>query len=187
VADLNERRGTLAGLQDVAEVHTGVRPLLLERFRLRGVWTLGERSVLGADTMLPGRAVDGFVVGGSAVGASGPEDPARWGRALFADWAHRVTVLVPAPAVPPPSRRVLAELLERERPAHVGVHLCVAEASARVGLQARVGVDALVAAPGAGRPLDGRARLGVDARAAPAPDGAGAAGVSRVGVDVRIG
>jgi phage tail-like protein len=185
--ELAERRGTAAGLQELVERTAGVRVLPVEAFRARGVWTLGERSRLGVDSMLPARSVDGVVLGESAVGASGPEDPARWGEALFADWAHRLTVLVPeGAALTAARRRLLTAVVEQERPAHTTCHVCFVEPRLRVGVQALVGVDAVVAGPDADARLDELGRLGVDARTTP-PAGTAAAGHSQLGADVRVG
>ena len=44
--------------------------------------------------------------------------------------------------------------MDAEKPAHLDYHLCVVEANARVGFQARVGVDAIVAGPRGNLVLD---------------------------------
>jgi phage tail-like protein len=186
--ELAERRGTPTGLWDLVEAYTGARVLLVEAFRSRGVWTLGERSRLGVDSMLPARSVDGVVIDESVLGASGPEDPARWGAALFADWAHRFTVLVPAGAAPTEEqRRQVVAMVDRERPAHTICHVCFVEPRLRVGVQSQVGVDAVVAAPAGGGWLDGRGRLGVDVRTAAQPLRAASADRSQLGIGPRVG
>ena len=49
-------------------------------------------------------------------------------------------------------------MIEREKPAHTAYHLCVIEPRMRVGSQARIGVDAIIAqgppAVQLGMPLD---------------------------------
>jgi hypothetical protein len=59
--------------------------------------------------------------------------------------------------------------LEEERPAHTDFHICFAGPDARVGIQARVGIDAIVAGPTPGTPLDERSVLGVSTRLADIP------------------
>jgi hypothetical protein len=39
-------------------------------------------------------------------------------------------------------------VIEAEKPAHTTYHLCLLEAAMRVGAQARLGIDAIVAGPG---------------------------------------
>lgn len=98
----------------------------------------------------------GFDVGSAVVGASGPQGTGDFGQALFADSAHLFTVLVP-PACDcggihgSPQQR-LREAIEAEKPAHTDFHLCFLKPRLRVGFQARLGIDAIVAdGPPAGR------------------------------------
>jgi phage tail-like protein len=185
IPDLNERRGTCSGLIDLVELHTGVRPFVYERFADRGIWTLGGQSRLGTDTMLPSRDVGGFLVGAGRLGETGPENPANTGTELFDEWAHRITVLVPGGTVATTDRRLVGDLVEQEKPAHVICHLCFVEPGLRVGVQARLGIDAVVGDDEEGGLL-GLARLDVDARAAGRGDTA-VTGNSHLGIDARLG
>jgi hypothetical protein len=80
-------------------------------------------------------------------------------------------------------------VLATEKPAHTSFHLCVAGPQMRVGVQATVGLDALVSdervspAPGEGAALD------FDARTTPVPLGsAGSVGErDRLGLETLIG
>ena len=67
VHDLYERRGTPAGLCDLVELYTGVRPGLFEAFRDRHVWQLGYTSTLGCDTALAAGLPDGMIVPGNVL------------------------------------------------------------------------------------------------------------------------
>jgi len=69
-------------------------------------------------------------------------------------------------------------LLKREAPAHTSHHLCVVEPRLRVGVQARVGIDAVVAGP------EGRTALAADAAGGLVLGGEPA---SRLGDDSAIG
>jgi phage tail-like protein len=185
IPDLNERRGTCPGLIDLIELYTGVKVLIFERFADRGVWSLGQQSRLGTDTMLPSRDVGGFVVGDGRLSESGPEDPANTGAELFDEWAHRITVVVPGATLTPADQRRITDLIESEKPAHIITHICFTEPRLRVGVQARLGIDAVVGRPGAAGRL-GTARLDMDARSA----GRGTAaltGNSHLGLDTRLG
>ncbi len=190
VPDLYARRGTLGGLRRLVEIYAGVVPSIFEDFNRRRVWALGEASALGFDTMLPSTAVDGLVVDEGRLGAAGPESSATWGSALFAATAHRFQVLVPAGHAPTDeARRRLAKTIDDEKPAHTEVHVCYPEPRLRVGVQARLGLDAIVAGGATAKRLDQRSRLDVDAGLA--PDAEGAAGSvgrrGRLAVDTRLG
>ena len=186
---LYERRGTPLGVVRAAEMHTGVRPALFEHFRSRGIWMLGGPAALGVDTMLPGTKPGGITVGSDVVGASGPEDDDAWGAVLFEETAHRFTAVVPAAALNDDGRAQLERVLDAEKPAHTAYHLCLTEPRLRVGMQAVVGLDTIVAGPDEALALGDRGRLGLDARTTAEPeDGPGAVGRrGRLGVDTLLG
>ena len=128
-------------------------------------------------------------VGQTVVGDSGPLAAADLGAPLFSDTAHLFTVVVPAGQIVDPARRErLTQVLEAEKPVHTDFHLCFVEARMTVGLQARVGVDSIVAGPRP--PLNlGGTELGVDSYLG--DDGAGSFGRlgqrSHVGQDTIVG
>lgn len=105
-----------------------------------------------------------IVVGELVVGMHGPLAAEDFGSPLFADEAHRFTVRVQARDVRcPDTLHAIRAVLDAEKPAHTDYHLCVIEPHFRVGQQATLGVDAVVA------PADppgrlGESELGVDAR-----------------------
>ncbi|MET0214548.1 MAG: hypothetical protein ABW292_16170, partial [Vicinamibacterales bacterium] len=70
----------------------------------------------------------------------------NFGGALFEDVAHRFCVHVYcAELTRAGTLDTVRAVLEREKPAHTEYHLCVIEPSMRVGAQARIGIDAVVA------------------------------------------
>jgi phage tail-like protein len=84
-------------------------------------------------------------VGSAVVGEGRPQEAESFGAALADDFAHVFTVVVPAAQVPRAAQRqALRDLIEAEKPAHTECQLCLAEPRMRVGLQARIGVDAIV-------------------------------------------
>jgi hypothetical protein len=110
------------------------------------------------------------------VGGSAPQAASELGQGLFAETAHRFTVLLPAAALPgSEQRRLLLETLEAEKPAHTGFHLCFSEARLSVGCQFRLGVDAIVAGPPDPLTL-GQSGLGPEAALPPGPDSTSRAG-----------
>jgi phage tail-like protein len=98
--------------------------------------TTGAGSSTG-ETMLVGQVV---------VGASGPLARADFGKPLFADTALLFTVLLPAARLPTlAEREELRRVVEAEKPVHTDFHLCFIDPHMRVGFQARLGIDSIVA------------------------------------------
>jgi phage tail-like protein len=62
--ELYRRRGTPAGIREFVKLYTGANPHILEAFRERGIWRLGETSSLRFDTGLAPRSPDGMIVSG---------------------------------------------------------------------------------------------------------------------------
>jgi len=130
--------------------------LLLEHFRLRR-WLWAGRGRLGDDAVLWGKSI----VNRSQL--SGDEPPpgqsgnARLGvtqlnsvpdpvRDPLLVHANRASVFVPARIRQQPTeQRALQQLLERETPAHVELTVHYVEPRFRVGVQAMVGLDSVIA------------------------------------------
>jgi hypothetical protein len=171
------------------EIQAGLRPHVIEDFRGRGVFALDTNAALGFDTMLPALNPDGLVLGEANVGASGPSNAGDWGAGLFSSFAHRFSVLVPPASGGSgahPAR--VTQTVEDEKPAHTLAHVCFLKPTFRVGYQARVGLDAIVATHPAEISLDETSTLGLNTRlAGPVPGSPGVAGHGQVGVDTRLG
>lgn len=89
-----------------------------------------------------------LLVGQTVVGQSGPLAKSDFGMPLFSEDAHLFTVSLPAALLPTAAQReLLRRVIEAEKPAYTDYHLCFVEASMRVGFQARVGIDSIVAGP----------------------------------------
>ena len=142
--------------------------LLLEHFKLRR-WLVAGRGRLGDDSVLWGRRIvdraqlsgPGLPPSGNArIGASrliATPDPQR-DPLLVA--AHRISVFVPARVREAAAeKRALQSLLAREVPAQVEVDLRWVEPRMRVGIQAMVGLDSVIARTPSGVRLE-QARLG---------------------------
>lgn len=142
--DLYARRGTPAGVARMVEIRAGVRPAFFEDFRHRAGWPLGHTGALGLDTALAGSSPDGIVLDTTVNGHGTVEDPRQYGRGVFGDTAHRFTAVVPAGRSTHTQRQRVAEAIDAEKPAHTVHHLCFAGPAFRVGVQATVGVDAIV-------------------------------------------
>lgn len=88
-------------------------------------------------------------VGHAVVGEGRPLAPEDYGAPLADDYAHLFTVMVPAAQVPLAAQRLaLRDLIDAEKPAHTDFRFCLIEPRMRVGVQARVGIDSIVAGPG---------------------------------------
>jgi phage tail-like protein len=158
-------RGTPMGLAAAIKERFDIDVVIDEPAQRARIWSLGgtdsasgcachgEPGGLGFDTMLVAGLFDGAVLGASAVvGQSSLTAGANPGAPLFADLAHRFHISAPSSGVDAlGGETALRALVDAERPAHTAYTLCLYGAHARVGLQARVGIDAIVA--GSAEPL----------------------------------
>ena len=177
------RRGTREGLRDSLLLYAGVSAIIQEpilnaawwalpgrdetcRCQTSGepVWTGTQDSALGFTTMLAPAHPQGAVLGSSAVlDQSHLIGGDEFGLPLFSDVAHQFTVQVYPGQVRCPAKLAEVEaILEREKPAQTAYHLCFVKPQLRVGFQARLGMDTVVA------------------EAAPSPTGLGDKSASRL-------
>jgi len=175
-------RGTVPGLTRFLGIVTGVRPIILEKFRMRGGAVVGEaparssRAVLGA----------GMRVGGQI----GTTDETRLGDVTlddaFATHAHRFVVMLPA-VLSEETVAIAGHVLEIHRPAHTLYELCTVAAGMRVGRGLHVGISAVVGRGSGWQPLQvGASALGRGAIVG-RPDAGTRPGSGRVGLDARVG
>jgi phage tail-like protein len=154
-------RGTAAGLVEALRTELGLTAVVEEPIVQSGWWALpeddpsaaqAELSVLGASTVLAVAEPQGAVVGGTAVLDGSTLSPQEeYARVLFADVAHQFTVRLYRGAAF--SDRALSDasaVVARHAPAHAARHVCVVEPCLRLGVQSRVGIDAIVGDPAAG-------------------------------------
>ena len=106
-------------------------------------------SILGFTTMLVPAEVQGAVVGTTAVlDQSHLLSPEDFGVPLFSDVAGQFLIQVYRGQINTPKQRDnLLAAIDRAKPAHTAYHLCVIEPQMRIGFQARVGIDTVVAGP----------------------------------------
>ncbi len=144
--ELYRRRGTLDGVALHVELFTGVRPRILEHYRLRRLLfldsgTLGDRAELfGPDLM------DRLQVGvHSTIGEFrliDLGDPRSDPAGLF---AHRFTVYAPvADDLSDADRRTIERIIAVSKPAHAEGFLQVVRPRFCIGAQSRVGVNTVV-------------------------------------------
>jgi phage tail-like protein len=143
--ELYGKRGTLEGLRRYLKVYAGVEALIEEP---------------GINTVLAPAQAQGAVAGTSAtLGRSHLSRGDDFGASLFEDVAHDFCVQVYcAELTRPGSLEDVRTLLDREKPAHTRYCLSVIEPRMRVGVQGRIGIDAIVGGRGPfaqiGIPLD---------------------------------
>lgn len=142
-------------------------PLLLEHFKLRR-WLYAGHGRLGSDSKLWGKRI----IGRSELSGDGPSptgnaqigvttlntvpDPLR---DPFHHYAHKFSVFVPSCIRDKPAeRRALERLVALESPAHTLADIRYVEPRFRVGVQATLGLDSVVARTPRGVTLD-RSRL----------------------------
>jgi len=156
-------RATARGLRDSVEREAGVHVVVHEPLAQSGWWALPGRSTACGDGATPQWThAEGSVLGwtttlvaaepqGAVVGTTATMDGSHliasdeFAAPLFDEVAHQIQVLM-YPSVSGDHRTVerVREIIEREKPAHVTYHLCIAKPELRVGIQARLGVDAIL-------------------------------------------
>jgi phage tail-like protein len=141
------KRGTIEGLRQYLKIYAGVAAHIEEPGARASIWTLDGRSSLGFTTMLAPSHAAGAVLNSTAtLDCSYLTRTEAFGEALFADVAHRFCVrLYCADLTRPGALEDARAVIEREKPAHTVCHVCVIEPRMRVGAQARIGIDAVVA------------------------------------------
>ncbi|TCO17181.1 phage tail-like protein [Kribbella steppae] len=165
---LHAMRGTAGGLERLLSLRLDAPVAVLDPPDSVSLWVLddvgGPQPALGLTTRLASSAPGGAVVDSTAIpGGSTLSDGTDYGAPLYEAGAHRFCVQAYAADLPEQADQdELRRLVDAEKPAHLVYHLCLIDAAARVGFQARVGVDAIVAGPAGDLVLDAGAGLGVD-------------------------
>ena len=155
-------RGTIEGLRRYLKIYAGVNARITEAGRYAQMWSLNHVSSLGMSTRLAPGPLQGAVLGSSAIvdqARVAPEDDR--GGSLYEDVAHVFCVQVYCSDLHQPGAlNTVRQILDQEKPAHTVYHLNVIEPRMRIGAQARIGIDSIIAAgpPPAqiGMPLGGR-------------------------------
>ena len=177
-------RGTIRGLTRFLEIYLGVKPILLEDYRLRGLGgVLGtansgvtSNSVLGAGFRIGGAVGD---PGQEIIGGTTADD-------AFTTHAHRFTVVIPA-MLTAEQTDVVNHILDVHRPAHTLVTICSVGAGMRVGRGLHLELTSIVGPTGGFRQLQlSGALVGRDAILGRPLPGTSLGG-SRLGEDSRVG
>jgi phage tail-like protein len=145
--ELYGTRGTIEGLRRYLQIYAGVEARISEPAASTRIWALGQTSTLGFTTQLASGSADGAVLDATAtLDASHLTRGQRFGAPLFEDVAHRFCVGVYCADLRRPGAiDDVRAVLDREKPAHTVYSLRLIDARMRVGLQAQVGIDTIVA------------------------------------------
>jgi phage tail-like protein len=193
---IHTRRGTSRGIREAVAREAGIVPKIVAEHAARRLWILGE-GALGLDSGLPPADPNGavvpdpdavLVVGRMTVGQTGPQEHDDFGEPLFADTAHLFSVLLPAGEIESTAQfELVRDVVQAEKPAHTDFHLCVIEPRMRIGFQARIGIDAIVAGPRA--PMVLATRLGATSvlGGTPRTEGPVRVGSFAIGRGARVG
>ncbi len=176
-------RGTLVGLRRFLEIYLGVQPILIEKFRVRGLGgaLLGESSGVTANSVLGA----GFRVGG-AIGETDTQTLGGTIEDAFATHAHRFAVIIPA-ALTAEQSDMVGQILELHRPAHTLVEVCTVGAGMRVGHGLHVALTSIIGRSGGFASLQlGESRLGRGVILG-RPEPGVSLGGSQLGKDSRVG
>jgi phage tail-like protein len=143
---LFQKRGTIEGLREYLKIYAGVNAIIEEPAQGAKIWMLGDANPLDFATMLAPGPLQGAVLGTTATADQSHLTTGEvLGPALFEDVAHRFRVGVYcAELTGTDTLSTVRQVLDREKPAHTTYELCVIEPAMRVGVQARVGMDAIV-------------------------------------------
>ncbi len=153
----HSRRGTARGLKEMLQFEFGIQSAVEEPLIHSEWWALSgadddqtswqETSLLGLTTMLTAGPPEGAVLGATAaLDQSRIITDAEFGAPLFDERAHRFTILLYRPAATDPRLvEAVRAAVDREKPAHTAYTVCTVEPSMRVGYQAILGVDTVVA------------------------------------------
>ena len=191
VGTVGALRGTPRGIRELLAALLGLRcseaPLLLEHFKVRR-WLYVGQGRLGTDAVLWGESVVnrsslGETARAGVTQAITTPDPAH---DAFVVEAHRFSAYLPAALAATDShRRTVERLLHSEKPAHTAVDVVYVEPRMRIGIQAVIGLDAVIGRIPDPVVLGAASGLGHDTVVGAGP--AGRAGNNQIGTSNRIG
>ncbi len=179
-------RGVIAGLRRFLEIYLGSAPILIEKFRARGL----DGALLGAGAGLSSNSVlgAGFRIGGSIGQTEGRQSQTMIGKVedAFETHAHRFAVIIPTSLTSEQSE-VVAQILDLHRPAHTLVDVCSLETGMRVGRGLHVALTSIIGRSGGFDQLQlGNSQLGRGAILGAHEPGTTIGG-TRLGQDSRVG
>ncbi len=155
--------GTAAGIKLAVELYTGVKPTILEMFRMRR-WLVVDQSTLGNCSAVFGRDVmDRLQIGANS--SIGDFRLIDWGNPnldMFNEYANQFVVVVPRwQGATDADLQNLKQIVQIAQPAHTQATIKWAEPRFRIGVQSFIGVDTIVGQYPLGV-IEGQGTLGYD-------------------------
>jgi phage tail-like protein len=160
---LFDRRGTVEGLKLQVELYAGVKPQVLELFKLRRFLTLNN-ATLGDCSKLSGTGLlNRLEVGlNSTIGKFALIDYGDPSLDMFNAYANQFLVVVPRwPGAGTSDEQNLQQIIQMAQPAHTLGSFQWAEPRMRIGLQSYIGVDSIIGRYPVGV-IEGQGQLGYD-------------------------
>lgn len=160
---LFDLRGTSEGLKLQIELYAGVKPRILELFRLRR-WLVVDSARLGDQSAVIGKDVMKRLQIGenSKIGSFQLIDYGNPSLDFFNSYAYQFIVIVPRwPGATDSDRMALEQIIDMAKPAHTIAQLQWEEPRFRIGLQSFVGIDTVLSKYPVGV-IESQGKLGYD-------------------------
>jgi phage tail-like protein len=160
---LFDRRGTVEGVKLQVELYAGVRPQILELFRLQRFLMLNSATLGDCSTLFGAGVLNRLEVGvNSTIGQFELIDYGDPSLDLFNAYANQFLVVVPRwPGAGPSDQQNLQQIIQMAQPAHTLGTLEWADPKLRIGLQSFIGVDTVIGRYPVGV-IEGQGQLGYD-------------------------
>ena len=149
---LYRQRGTHSGLKKILKIYANVEATIEEPGASTQIWMLGEYSQLGASTKLAPAHMQAATLGNTAtldnayLNNEVSTSDIELGQNLFREHAHSFYVHIhEAELTYPEKLDEIKDIIAREKPAHTHARLNIIKPTLKIGLQSRIGVDAIVA------------------------------------------
>jgi phage tail-like protein len=157
------QRGTPEGLKLAIELYAGVKPQILEMFRLRRYLLLNSATLGDCSTLFGADVLKRLEVGvNSTIGNFRLIDYGNPSLDFFNQYAYQFLVVVPRwPGATTSDEQALQQIIDMASPAFTIGTLQWAEPRMRVGVQACIGVDTVIGKYPVGV-IEGQGQLGYD-------------------------
>ncbi len=156
-------RGTPEGLGLHIELYAGVRPTILEMYRLRRWLIVGQSTLGNCSTVFGDEVMQRLHIGSnSQIGKFRLIDNGDPRMDIFNEYAYQFQVFVPRwPGAEESDRQTLEAIIEMAKPAHTLAQLQWTDPRLRIGVQSFVGVDTVIGRYPVGL-IEGTGKLGYD-------------------------
>jgi phage tail-like protein len=142
-SELYKIRGTMRGLQEIVQLFTGGKTVIIEHFRLQTPLVLGANSTLGISTVLAKGSIKRLVLEESSrIGEFALIDTDEPAEKPFEAHAFDFTILADTSKLKNDAQmQALRRLIEEEKPAHTRCFLRAGGGVMQLGAHALLGID----------------------------------------------